>query len=147
MVITIKNVNCENSMYDNINIDLSNCKNDNGIFEAFAEKLEFPEWFGYDWNAFDDCMLNLCFDVQGALLINLLNCDEAFNSLNVNSEYFLETIISMVSGEATQDNGDSIDVAFNLFFSNVTNIEKVYEFIQKLITTSSIDVKLINASK
>ena len=104
-------------------VDLSSCETDEKVFKAFAVGLDFPDWFGYNWAAFHDCMLNLCFDVDNTLVVNLLNCDNCFRSNQVNLEWLLQDINAMVSGKATQDDGTQIDVEFNLYFDEKQTME------------------------
>ena len=104
-------------------VDLYSCETDEKVFKAFAVGLDFPDWFGYNWAAFHDCMLNLCFDVDNTLVVELLNCDKCFESNQVNLKCLLQDINAMVSGKATQDDGTQIDVVFNLYFNEKQTME------------------------
>ena len=130
MILKIQNSNCDFTKYQIKTIDLLQCKSDNEVFNAFAKGLEFPDWFEYNWDAFNDCMLNLCFDVDGALVIDVFNCEESFHDSLVNIDWLIETVVAMVLGETTQDNGEQIQVIFNLFFNNKNIIESIKKTIE-----------------
>ena len=40
-------------------INGDNIKDKHTFFNSFSEKLEFPEYFGFNWDAFSDCMTDL----------------------------------------------------------------------------------------
>lgn len=132
MIISIKPDNFRhNTTTLTKTIDLSSCETDEKLFKAFAIGLDFPDWFGYNWDAFHDCMLNLCFDVDNTLAVDLLNCDNCFRSNQVNLKWLLQDINAMASGKATQDDGRQIDVVFNLYFNEKQTMEYSKNQIEK----------------
>jgi RNAse (barnase) inhibitor barstar len=55
-------------------IDLAKARGKSGLFDAFAKALKFPEHFGKNWDAFNDCLSDLAWlDGKGWVLI-LMNC-------------------------------------------------------------------------
>ncbi len=55
-------------------IDLAKAHGKSGLFDAFAKALRFPEYFGKNWDAFNDCLSGLSWlDGRGWVLI-LSNC-------------------------------------------------------------------------
>src|SRR5512141_2646524 len=55
-------------------IDLAKARGKRGLFDAFAKALKFPEHFGKNWDAFNDCLSDLAWlDGKGWVLI-LTNC-------------------------------------------------------------------------
>lgn len=40
-------------------IDGDNIKDKNSFLKEFSEKLGFPEYFGFNWDAFSDCITDL----------------------------------------------------------------------------------------
>ena len=43
-------------------LDGSRCRRNRQFFDTIAESLEFPDYFGHNWNAFDECFRDL-FDI------------------------------------------------------------------------------------
>lgn len=119
----MKNLILSNNAFENgskeiIDVDLSNCKNENDIFNVFKVAFRFPEWFGENWNAFDDCMQNLCFDIKDTLIVKVYGFQNIFESLKECANYILEDLILLSKGEATQDNGNKINAKIYLFDVN-----------------------------
>ncbi|MBB1125110.1 barstar family protein [Thiospirillum jenense] len=46
-------------LIDFVEIDGGKITNKHALFEEFAEKLNFPDYFGFNWDAFSDCMTDL----------------------------------------------------------------------------------------
>lgn len=62
-------------------IDLAKARSKNQLLDAFAKALAFPEQFGKNWDALNDCLTDLAWlDGKGWVLI-LSNC-QAFASAN-----------------------------------------------------------------
>ena len=40
-------------------IELKGCVEKSQLLERFAEVLRFPSWFGHNWDAFFDCLVDL----------------------------------------------------------------------------------------
>lgn len=47
------------SALDVVTIDLRGVKAKRGLLDAFAAALEFPRWFGGNWDALEDCLGDL----------------------------------------------------------------------------------------
>ena len=45
--------------FDAFRIDLSDCGDKSSFLERMAGALEFPDWFGRNWDAFFDCLADL----------------------------------------------------------------------------------------
>ncbi len=53
-----------------IRVDLAACADKASLLECFARALRFPDWFGHNWDAFDDCLRDLSWlPAQGYVLI------------------------------------------------------------------------------
>jgi RNAse (barnase) inhibitor barstar len=40
-------------------VDLDGCLDKATLLERFADALQFPSWFGHNWDAFFDCLVDL----------------------------------------------------------------------------------------
>ena len=58
-MIKAKYVEDISSIKDLLIIDGEKCKTEQDLFNEYATVLNFPSWFGKNWNAFDEC-LNEC---------------------------------------------------------------------------------------
>ncbi len=69
----------EKSGFAVIRIDLSVVRDKVSLFERLAAALEFPEWFGHNWDALADCLGDLSWlPADGYLL--LLEHSDAFRA-------------------------------------------------------------------
>ena len=109
----MKNVNLYNNTGINykqiIEVDLSECKNDNDIFNVFKSALKFPEWFGENWNSFHDCMANLCFEIKDILVVKVLGLKNIYSISKHSANCVLEELIELDNGKSTQDNGERVN--------------------------------------
>ncbi|WP_458119810.1 barstar family protein [Paenibacillus sp. Z6-24] len=50
-------------------LDGENCRTIDGVFEEFNEKFSFPSYFGWNWNALEECLSDLDWlNAQGHLV-------------------------------------------------------------------------------
>lgn len=56
-------------------IDLATVRDKASLFERLATALEFPDWFGHNWDALADCLGDLSWLQADGYLILLENCD------------------------------------------------------------------------
>ena len=56
--------------------DLAGCGDKDAFFSRVAEALEFPDWFGRNWDAFFDCLTDLSWLPAGGHVLVLLNTAE-----------------------------------------------------------------------
>lgn len=83
-------------------INGKNCKNSQSLFTEFATKLEFPDYFGRNWDAFDECIGDLSWLNAKTLLIKVKN------------------VGSILSLETKRDDGkDWSDVFYGAFFEEI----------------------------
>ena len=53
-----------------VRIDLEGCTDEDDLFGRIARALEFPDWFGRNWDALFDCLNDLSWlDVPGVVLV------------------------------------------------------------------------------
>lgn len=56
-------------------VDLSAARDKSALFERLAAALEFPAWFGHNWDALADCLGDLSWRPADGYLILLEHCD------------------------------------------------------------------------
>jgi RNAse (barnase) inhibitor barstar len=56
--------------------DLAGCADKDTFLSRIAEALEFPDWFGRNWDAFFDCLTDLSWLPAGGHVLMLLNAAE-----------------------------------------------------------------------
>ncbi|MFQ6724529.1 MAG: barstar family protein [Clostridia bacterium] len=115
--LILYNNSFENGSKEIIEVDLSNCKNENDIFNVFKVAFRFPEWFGENWNAFDDCMQNLCFDIKDTLIVRVYGLQTIIKISEESVKYILQNLVGLSKGESTQDNGEKVDAI--IYLNNV----------------------------
>jgi len=53
-----------------LRIDLAGCTDKAGVLARIAGALEFPDWFGHNWDALFDCLNDLSWlEARGLLLV------------------------------------------------------------------------------
>ena len=53
-----------------VRIDLADCEDKDAVLSAVAAALEFPDWFGHNWDALADCLTDLSWsEASGYVLV------------------------------------------------------------------------------
>lgn len=65
----------ETSGFSICRIDLAPVRDKAALFERLATALEFPGWFGHNWDALADCLGDLSWLPAAGYLILLEHCD------------------------------------------------------------------------
>ena len=68
-------VAAEASGFSICRIDLAPVRDKAALFEHVATALEFPDWFGHNWDALADCLGDLSWLPADGFLILLEHCD------------------------------------------------------------------------
>jgi len=55
-------------------IDLGKARGKSGLFDAFAKALKFPQYFGKNWDALNDCLTDLNWLGDKGWVLILTNC-------------------------------------------------------------------------
>ncbi len=80
-----------------VRIDLEGCTDEDDLFGRIAQALEFPDWFGRNWDALFDCLNDLSWlDAPGVLLVfeNTGDlADEAPQALQTLRDMLIETAV------------------------------------------------------
>ena len=58
-----------------LRVDLAAARDKDDMLAAIARDLRFPEWFGQNWDALTDCLLDMGWLPATAYLIILEHCD------------------------------------------------------------------------
>ena len=70
-------------------IDLADAYDKNSFLQALADALEFPDWFGHNWDALEDCLMDLSWlDAPGFVLV----LTDADTIMDENPDDFAEAI-------------------------------------------------------
>lgn len=56
-------------------VDLRGARNRDELLEAIGRSLGFPEWFGHNWDALSDCLLDMGWRPAEGYVIILEHCD------------------------------------------------------------------------
>jgi len=54
-------------------VDLANVHNKQELLDAIARELAFPDWFGSNWDALEDCLTDLSWCVASGYVLILAN--------------------------------------------------------------------------
>lgn len=77
-----------------------------GLFDEFAAALQFPYYFGENWNAFSDCISDLDWLPQrSGVVVLVYSADQVLAHANAGE---LETLVRLVTGAAA-GLGESVD--------------------------------------
>ena len=55
-------------------VDLGKVRSKAGLLAALATTLEFPDWFGHNWDALQDCLTDLSWRPAPGYVVVLENC-------------------------------------------------------------------------
>jgi len=56
-------------------VDLAGVRDKNGMLTAIGKALGFPEWFGHNWDALNDCLLDMGWRPAEGYVTLLDHCD------------------------------------------------------------------------
>lgn len=93
----------EKSGFAIFRIDLSAVRDKVALFEQLAAALEFPDWFGHNWDALADCLGDLSWLQADGYLILLEHCD-GFRTLH-GGDFATALQVFAAAAEAWRDEG------------------------------------------
>ena len=59
-----------------VRVDLKGVHDKPGLLNAIAQALKFPDWFGGNWDALEDCLTDLSWDKARGYVVLLEHCAE-----------------------------------------------------------------------
>ena len=81
---------------DVVPIRLAGVANKDALLERFASALEFPDWFGGNWDALEDCLGDLSWRPQGDRVLLI----EGFESLALVSHDDFRVLLDLLADVA-----------------------------------------------
>lgn len=137
-------------IYDlNWSIDLRKVHGDrmkslDDVFNEFSTAYQFPEYFGCNWDAFNECINDLDWINANAFAMLLLN----FDSMMTNCElYNIQILIKILNNtclnwkNGSEDGFQKSDTPFHIIFHSNTSQDDVYK---QLFSTKSFEFLKIN---
>jgi hypothetical protein len=76
----------------------SKCRTPSGLFEEFARVLEFPEYFGHNWDALEECLADLEWLPAKGYLLLIVGAEQVLPRNDEDYSTFLEVLSD--AGEA-----------------------------------------------
>lgn len=76
----------------------NNCRTPGGLFSEFAGAFDFPDYFGHNWDALEECLADLEWMPAKGYLVLLINAEHVLPECEDEYETFLEVISD--AGEA-----------------------------------------------
>jgi len=73
-------------------IDLAKIGDKAGLFTALARALDFPKWFGGNWDALQDCLGDLSWATAPGYVVVLAHCRELATRARADFETLLEVL-------------------------------------------------------
>lgn len=61
--------------YGLFRVDLEQVSDKAGFLDAVAAALDFPDWFGHNWDALEDCLTDMSWWPAGGYVVILQACD------------------------------------------------------------------------
>jgi RNAse (barnase) inhibitor barstar len=65
----------ENDGYAAFRVDLKDVQDRDGLFDAIAKALKFPDWFGHNWDALADCLADFDWHPADGFVVLLEHSD------------------------------------------------------------------------
>lgn len=74
-------------------IDGNRCQTASDVFEEFATILEFPDYFGHNWAALDECLNDLSWLPGHAYILFIKDFDKVLKDFSQDRKIFVDIII------------------------------------------------------
>jgi len=85
------------------NVDLAGVRSKADLLAALAERLEFPEWFGQNWDALNDVLAERAWDQPNGVVLSLEHCGDLASADPETFETALEVLDSVAESCYDED--------------------------------------------
>lgn len=126
-------------------IDGQKCSNIDELFEEFSDKFDFPNYFGSNWAAFDECINDLDWILTDCYTLFIGNINKVLRLDDHNFKVFIKTLMDSVREWTDGRNFDSFPTPptpFHVVFHCVE--EKKGEVKKRLASVNLNNVDIIN---
>jgi RNAse (barnase) inhibitor barstar len=105
-------------------IDGKDCSNKAALFNTFSAKLQFPDYFGNNWDAFNDCLTDLEWLNSNQYVLFIKNFEETLTQNQGELDIFFEIVEDAIKEwNAGTDYGiERLTMPFHLVIHANTNI-------------------------
>ncbi|MBA2853974.1 barstar family protein [Methanococcus maripaludis] len=126
------------------------CSDLDGLFSEFKRAFKFPDYFGYNWAAFDECLNDLDWISADSYLLVIEDMDKILVNDSANFESFLKylfnTALEWINGR-NYDDFLTKKTPFDIYFhsnekSSSDIVKRIFE--TSVSTTRPIDEKMID---
>lgn len=114
------------------------CRTKNELFNEFSSALQFPYYFGENWDAFDECINDLDWIDGKSYIIVILDADAVFHNDDAQFKTLIQ-VIQRASTEWGKGTNTAIPVPFHVIFHS----EEVFNEIKQRISSiqeTNIDI-------
>ena len=73
-------------------VDLTEVRDKSGLLTALSRSLGFPDWFGGNWDALQDCLGDLSWEPAPGYVVALEHCQELAKRARADFEALLEVL-------------------------------------------------------
>lgn len=103
-------------------IDCNKCDTESNLFREFATVLKFPDYFGYNWDAFDECIYDLEWikdkTDKNTVYIYVYNCKDLLKN-SINKEKEIKIFFDIVNEDNTYIDDFNNLVSVRFIFNNI----------------------------
>lgn len=102
--------------YEYIYIDGNKCMTIDDLFTEFSVKFKFPDYFGYNWPAFDECINDLNWLPACGYIVLIGNGSKILSNNKQDFETFIKVLVNAVSEWVNGRNFDSFPTSPTPFY-------------------------------
>ncbi|MBB6402497.1 RNAse (barnase) inhibitor barstar [Methanococcus maripaludis] len=118
------------------------CNNLDGLFSEFKQAFKFPNYFGYNWAAFDECLNDLDWIDTDAYFLIIADMDKVLPNDQINFERLLKYLSEAVNEWTKGRNYDGFPSEKVPFHIYVHALEENRTELTKKIKGTSFDKRL-----